>query len=193
MACTPRFKIFLLCCVFMVEIGCDVQDNSNDVGDQQAEQTEVNTGDELDESLSIQVIIDGSFQYSEKGEVRNILEAGKLERFENNDIWQVDDGFTLYIEGDKSTNRAQLSGGRGTYDSKIGHLIARDGVLLVNSEGDKLKTEYLVWSHDSDKVHTNRSVSVETATGVLFGKGLEADGSFENYKILEPTGSFDLP
>ena len=34
MACTPRFKIFLLCCVFMVEIGCDVQDNSNDVGDQ---------------------------------------------------------------------------------------------------------------------------------------------------------------
>jgi hypothetical protein len=28
---------------------------------------------------------------------------------------------------------------------------------------------------------------------VLFGKGLEADGSFENYKILEPTGSFDLP
>ena len=187
---TPSIKIFLLYCIFMVETGCDVRDNSNDVDDLL---TETNSGNELDELLSIQVIIDGSFQYSEKGKVRNILEAGKLERFENNDIWQVDDGFTLYIEGNKSTNRAQLSGGRGTYDSKTGHLIARDGVFLVNSEGDKLKTEYLVWSHDSDKVHTNRSVSVETSTGVLFGKGLVADGSFENYKILEPTGSFDLP
>ena len=192
MARTSSIKNFLFCCIFMVEIGCNVQGNSTDVDNQQVDHKDFN-GDALDESLSMQVIIDGSFQYSEKGEVRNILEAGKLERFENNDIWQVDEGFTLYIEGDKSTNRAQLSGGRGTYDSKTGHLIARDGVLLVNSEGDKLKTEYLVWSHDSDKVHTNRSVSVETATGVLFGKGLEADGSFENYKILEPTGSFDLP
>ena len=183
MARVYSLKISLVYCVFIVAIGCDVDDQL----------AEASPGDELDTSLSIQVIIDGSFQYSEKGEVRNVLEAGKLERFENNDIWEVDEGFTLYIEGDRITNRAKLSGGRGTYDSKTGHLIARDGVLLVNSEGDKLKTEYLVWSHDSDKVHTNRSVSVQTATGVLFGKGLEADGRFENYKILEPTGSFDLP
>ena len=141
MARVYSLKISLVYCVFMVAIGCDVDDQL----------AEASPGDELDTSLSIQVIIDGSFQYSEKGEVRNVLEAGKLERFENNDIWEVDEGFTLYIEGDRITNRAKLSGGRGTYDSKTGHLIARDGVLLVNSEGDKLKTEYLVWSHDSDK------------------------------------------
>ena len=186
---TFSIKLFLLSCVFMVEVGCDVTDNIDDLGNKT---TKYNPDDELNESLSLQVIINGSFQYSEKGKVRNVLDAGKLERFENNDIWQVDEGFTLYIAGDKMTNRATLSGGRGTYDSKTGHLIARDQVLLINSEGDKLKTEYLVWSHDSDKVHTNRPVSIETATGVLFGKGLEADGSFANYKILEPTGSFDL-
>jgi LPS export ABC transporter protein LptC len=186
---TFSIQLLLLFCVFMVEVGCDVTDNIDDL---ENKTTKSNPDDEFNESHSLQVIINGSFQYSEKGKVRNVLDAGKLERFENNDIWQVDEGFTLYIAGDKMTNRATLSGGRGTYDSKTGHLIARDQVLLINSEGDKLKTEYLVWSHDSDQVHTNRAVSIETATGIIFGKGLEADGSFANYKILEPTGSFDL-
>lgn len=184
---TSMFHFLIICCIFMVDIGCDVAGNVDD------QFSEANSNDELDGDVSQQVIVQGAFQYSEKGEVRNVLEAGKLERFENNDNWQVDEGFTLYIAGDKLTNRATLSGGRGTYNSKTGHLIARDGVLLVNSDGDKLNTEYLVWSHDSNKVYTNRLVSVETSTGVLYGKGLEADGGFENYKILEPTGSFDLP
>ena len=193
-----RLNHILLCSVIIVASSCLVNNNNEKANKKPQElelepELELDQSDELSEQRSIQVIINGSFSYSEKGEIKNVLEAGKLERFEDNDIWEVEDGFTLYISGDKTSNQATLSGGRGVYDSKIGHLIARDDVVLVNNEGDRLKTEYLVWSNDSDKVHTNRPVSVETSTGILFGRGLVADGSFENYKILEPTGSFDLP
>ena len=63
---------------------------------------------------------------------------------------------------------------------------------LVNESGDRMQTEHLIWSHDSDLVRTNRPVEIHTAQGVLRGRGLRADSRFERYEILSPTGSFDL-
>ena len=149
------------------------------------------------EGLALQVITGGTFQYSEKGQTQNVLQAGRLERWKNegsaNEIWKVSEGFILYIEGDSHNHEAVLSGGRGTYNADKGHLIAYDDVELINQEGEKLNTEYLVWSNDSDRVHTNRPVSIETKTGTLQGNGLEADSKFENYRILNPTGAFEIP
>lgn len=148
------------------------------------------------EEVALQIIHGGSFSYSEKGEIKNELQAGRLERWESDgessEVWRVSEGFTLFIDGDKETHEAILSGGRGTYDADAGHLIAHDNVILVNTDGERLMTEYLVWSNDSDRVHTNRPVSIETMTGTLHGKGLESDSRFENYRIIDPTGAFDL-
>ncbi len=148
------------------------------------------------EEDALQIIHGGTFQYSEKGVIRNVLKAGRLERWKDddliNEVWQCSEGFTLYIEGNNINHEAILSGGRGLYDADMGHLIAHDNVILINNEGEKLQTEYLVWSNDSDRVYTNRPVRIETLTGTLEGKGLESDSKFENYRILNPTGAFEL-
>jgi LPS export ABC transporter protein LptC len=168
--------------VFLLE-GCNSEENS-----------EI-PAEELEE-VALQIISDGTFQYSEKGEVKNVLMAGRLERWESDgessEVWRVSEGFTLFIEGDKHKSEAVLKGGRGIYDANKGHLIAYDDVELVNNENERLRTEYLVWSNDSDRVHTNRPVSIITKSGTLHGKGLEADSKFENYRIIDPTGEFDL-
>ena len=149
------------------------------------------------EEIAQQIIKGGTFQYSEKGQIKNVLQAGRLERWKSDgssvEIWRVSEGFTLFIEGDNEIHEAVLSGGRGTYNADLGHLVAHDDVELINHEGEKLNTEYLVWSNDSDRVHTNRPVSIETKTGTLHGNGLESDSKFENYRILNPTGAFKLP
>ncbi|HIN41955.1 MAG TPA: LPS export ABC transporter periplasmic protein LptC [Flavobacteriales bacterium] len=173
-------SIPVLICYTLLSVGCTSADSSFDSVVEK-------------EDVATQIIIGGKFLYSEKGELRNVLEAGKLERTDDSDIWEVSDGFKLFIDGNNEDYKAILSGGRGVYYSKKSYLIARDGVQLVNIEGEKLNTEYLVWSHDSDKVYTDRPVRIETSTGILHGKGLESDSKFENYKILDPTGSFDLP
>ena len=67
-----------------------------------------------------------------------------------------------------------------------------DNVVLVNDKGERLETEHLVWSHDSDLVYTTRPVSIETAQGMLRGRGLRSDSHFERYEILNPTGSFEV-
>ena len=148
------------------------------------------------EEIAAQIIKGGAFQYSEKGKIKNILEAGRLEGWEKegeaSEVWLVSEGFTLYIEGDQENHEAMLKGGRGNYDAKKGHLIAWDDVVLVNNKGERLSTEYLVWSNDSDRVHTNRPVTIVTSSGTLHGKGLEADSKFENYRIIDPVGSFEI-
>lgn len=146
-----------------------------------------------------QTIHEGTFEYSEHGQVVNALEAGLLERWEESQgekpgkgYWTVEERFTLYIGGAKGGHDATLSALRGTYDDELGHLEAWDDVVLINKEGDQLMTEHLIWLHDSDVVRTNRPVEIVTNQGILRGKGLRADSHFETYEILQPTGTFEL-
>ena len=146
-----------------------------------------------------QTVEDGYFEYTEHGKVLQALQASRLERWETEgqeegipSLWHVEDGFTLYIGGNKNRHSARLSARRGTYDDKASRLEAWEEVVLVNQKGERLLTEHLIWSHDSDLVHTNRPVEIETQQGVLRGRGLRADSQFERYEILAPTGSFDL-
>jgi LPS export ABC transporter protein LptC len=154
-----------------------------------------------DRRLPAQVVEGGYFEYTERGEVVQSLEAARLERWEQetsdsetelDPLWQVDEGFTLYIGGTKTQHNARLSAIRGTYDDQQGRLEAWEEVVLVNEAGDMLLTEHLIWSHDSDLVRTQRPVEIRTAQGVLRGRGLKADSRFERYEILAPTGSFEL-
>ena len=146
-----------------------------------------------------QSVEQGYFEYTERGEVVQSLRAARLERWEAEDtetdvpdVWHVDGGFTLYIGGTEGHHTARLSAIRGTYDDEAGKLEAWDDVVLVNDDGERLETEHLVWSHDSDLVRTQRPVEIHTAQGVLRGRGLTSDSRFERYQILKPTGSFEL-
>ena len=69
-------------------------------------------------------------------------------------------------------------------DEKNLRLVAEHEVILSNRKGDILETEYLVWAEDSNRVWTNRPVTITSEQGVLHGEGLESDGRFENYQII---------
>ncbi len=170
-------------------MGCGTSLDADDVAQEEATQ----------QGTPTQVVEQGVFQYTERGRIVQVLEAERIERWENDQeegkspaMWRVDQGFVLYIGGDQTTHEASLSATRGTYDDVHGHLEAWDDVVLINRQGDRLSSEHLVWLHDSDVVRTHRPVEITTAQGVLRGRGLRADSRFERYEILAPTGSFDL-
>ena len=146
------------------------------------------------------IMEDVRLSYSERGHVQHVLVAKHLTReassesvSESTDFVTVGGGFTLYLGGDERQHSSQLTAMRGTLDEAHLRLVAEDQVVLQNAAGDRLETEYLVWSEDSDRVYTHHAVVVYTEDGVLFGKGLESDGRFERYQILEPTGELNVP
>ena len=188
----PPFEgwaVFSLC-VSLSLFGCADEQPSSSIPDNQ---------DPTASRRPSQVVEDGYFEYTERGKVIQSLRASRLERWESKDeadegpsLWHVEEGFTLFIGGTQNRHSARLSAVRGTYDDQSSRLEAWEEVVLVNQQGERLLTEHLIWSHDSDLVHTDRPVEIETAQGVLRGRGLRADSQFEKYEILAPTGSFDL-
>ena len=153
---------------------------------------------QADESIPTQVVINGTFQYSERGEILHELHAGELSRQEKGnatspeDYVEVRNGFELFIEGNEANHTARLRADWASLDEKNLRLIAKHGVVLENLAGDILETEYLVWSEDSNRVWTNRPVTIRTSDGVLYGEGLESDARFESYRILKPRGEIVL-
>lgn len=137
--------------------------------------------------------------YSERGQVQHVLVASQLVREANTgndddaESIAVDGGFTLYLGGDEQVHASKLTAITGTMDEANLRLVAEHQVVLENEAGDRLETEYLVWNEDSDRVYTNRAVAIYTNDGVLYGRGLESDGRFESYRILEPSGELTVP
>ncbi|MGB1347850.1 MAG: LPS export ABC transporter periplasmic protein LptC [Flavobacteriales bacterium] len=200
---TSRPALWARAAVVFLGVGAWMGCHSKLDRDSSGEATETGSSDILREGAPIQVVEHGYFEYTERGKLVQALEANRLERWDNPEgegksnqenapLWQVSEGFTLFIGGNRDRHAATLQADRGTYNDQAGRLEAWDNVVLVNNKGERLETEHLVWSHDSDLVYTKRPVSIETAQGLLRGRGLRSDSRFERYEILNPTGSFEV-
>ena len=198
---TSRPALWARAAVVFLCVGTSMGCHSTTDRDSSDEARETEASDILREGAPIQVVEQGYFEYTERGKLVQALEANRLERWDNSEgksdqenapLWQVSEGFTLFIGGNRERHAATLQADRGTYNDQAGRLEAWDNVVLVNTQGERLETEHLVWSHDSDLVYTKRPVSIETAQGLLRGRGLRSNSRFERYEILNPTGSFDV-
>ncbi|MCH7535390.1 MAG: LPS export ABC transporter periplasmic protein LptC [Bacteroidetes bacterium] len=69
---------------------------------------------------------------------------------------------------------------------------ARVDVLVVNVNGDTLKTPHLIWDREKETLISDTLVEIITEDGVTFGDGLVSDQNFEVYTILKPRGSINL-
>lgn len=156
------------------------------------------SGVQADEASPVQTVINGTFRYSERGVILHELHASEMHREErgnaesSEDVVEVRNGFELFMGGDASNHEARMSAEWATLDEKNLRLVAKHGVTLKNEQGDILETEYLVWSEDSNRVWTNRPVTIRTTDGVIYGEGLESDARFETYRILKPRGEMVL-
>jgi LPS export ABC transporter protein LptC len=67
-----------------------------------------------------------------------------------------------------------------------------DQVVFTNALGERLETERLVWSRDSDRVYTDEPVKITRQADILYGQGLDANQDFSRYTIRRITGTLYL-
>jgi LPS export ABC transporter protein LptC len=65
---------------------------------------------------------------------------------------------------------------------------ARQNVVVVNSRGDRLNTEHLVWDEKTRRIHSDAFSRITTATEVIYGNGMEANEEFTRYRIKDVKG-----
>ena len=133
-----------------------------------------------------------TYTYTDSGRVSNILNAGKVLRFETPDSTYslIEDGFELVFFDNRGDFDGRLTAMNGYIRGDNALMIARDSVVFVNRVDEELLTEELIWQQDSGKVFTDKFVTIKREDMILYGKGLESDENFTNYIIKKPTGEF---
>lgn len=79
---------------------------------------------------------------------------------------------------------------------QTGIIEAKHNVVAMNTAGEKLYTEHLIWDQKKHIIFTEKEVKIETFDKILFGDGLNADEGFNNWEILNPRGNIivkDVP
>lgn len=75
-------------------------------------------------------------------------------------------------------------------------VVARDSVVWESVQGERLETEELTWDEKSQKIFTNKFVTVRRNREIIWGYGFEADQDFSRSRIKAIEGRIqmeDLP
>jgi LPS export ABC transporter protein LptC len=63
--------------------------------------------------------------------------------------------------------------------------IARGKVEVMNSKGEQLTTEHLIWDIKTETIRSDVFVRIISGDEVIMGEGFEADQNFTSYKLLK--------
>ena len=134
------------------------------------------------------------FTYTDSARTKNVLEAAKVEQFvyEDSTFSKISEGFTLTFFDAKGHVDGVLSAPNALIFNRNSRMIARDSVVFKNADDETLKTEELIWIQDSAIVYTDKFVTIERSSGVIYGKGLRSNENFTNYQIQQTAGEFYL-
>ena len=65
-------------------------------------------------------------------------------------------------------------------------------VKVVNTDGDQLTSDYLLWDEKLNTISTDKKVKVKTATEIIEAEGFSSDIHFKEYTFEKVTGTISL-
>ena len=66
---------------------------------------------------------------------------------------------------------------------------AKNDVVIVNSDGEKINSEHLIWDRNKQMIYSDVFVKITTEDEIIMGEGFESNETFTKYKILKPKGT----
>lgn len=167
----------LLCAVVLVLCAC-----KNDLDRVAAIEVPANGPD--------RITTDAEYLYSDSGIVRKRIRAGTISEFGGeHPRTKMTDGVELTVFDPQGHASSQLTARRGEIQQELNRMEVEEQVVFLNAKGEKLETEQLTWSQDSDRVYTDRPVKVTRARDIIYGQGLDAAQDFSRYTIRKITGT----
>jgi LPS export ABC transporter protein LptC len=147
----------------------------------------------IDENQPVESTYDVEMIISDSGKVMMQLKSPQVDKYiHNREYVEMPKGIHLIfydsIGGIRSTLDADYA--ISYANSKI--MEAKNNVIAVNSQGQTLYTEELIWDQKKHTIFTENEVKIVTKNRVLFGDGLVADESFNDWEIVHPRGDIAM-
>lgn len=142
------------------------------------------------ENLPIVEVINLNTVFTDSGEVRYSLKAPKSFLFENEGVrfHEFPSGVEITTYDDYGHIISRISANYAKQFLREEKWEAKNNVVAVNSIGDTLKTEYLVWDRKDKRIHTDQFVTVKKPDKIITGIGFDADETMKKWKMYKIKG-----
>lgn len=84
--------------------------------------------------------------------------------------------------------QSRLTAKRAVQYEKSNKFIVEDSVVIKSARNEMMETEGLIWDESTQRVQTDRFITITTATEVIKGYGFESDYDFQNWELKKVSG-----
>jgi LPS export ABC transporter protein LptC len=144
--------------------------------------------------LPIETGKDVLINYTDSGSTKAKVKAPLLERYatEDKNYTEMRKGISVEFLNKNGTIESFLKAKYAIRYDREKRMIARNDVVVLNTAGDTLRTEELIWEEATQRVHSDKFVRITTKTEIIMGDGFESDITFKNPKIYKIRGIVNL-
>lgn len=134
-----------------------------------------------------EVAKDVKIYYSDSAQVRVIINAPTLRRFNENSVItdEFPDGVLVEFLDENQGVTSWLESDYAIKTSRNSEVTVRENVQFYNSANDKLETSELVWNEDTGEVYTDKFVKISQPSrrDTSYGFGFKTDEKFTRFEI----------
>lgn len=128
--------------------------------------------------------------YSNGGHTKAKLQTKTFDHQQSREpfYFEMKNGLRVDFFDDSLHSESTLIAKYGKYFEKEGNMVVKDSVVVFNKKKEQLNTEELMWDEKAQKFRSDKFVKITTPTQIIYGKGLESNQNFSEYKILNVQG-----
>ncbi len=125
--------------------------------------------------------------FSDSGKTMAVLHAGHLMMFSKSQETLLDSNIQVDFYNDQKVKTTTLTAKKGRVNDDTKNLYAIDSVVAVSDSGVVLKTQELMWNNKTEKIETDKFVTITSPKEKIQGYGFKSDQNLRNYTIYHIT------
>ncbi len=128
--------------------------------------------------------------YSDSAVVRVRIKAPLLYNYSDkkNPRREFPKGILVEFFDENKKIQSRLTAKTAVQYEKLNKFIVEDSVVVKSVRNEMMETEGLTWDESTQRVHTDRFITITTATEVIKGYGFESDYDFQNWELKKVSG-----
>lgn len=131
-----------------------------------------------------QVMFGAKFTLTNQGISRARLNADTAYFFDDNTRVELDNVRTTFFTT-AGVQDAVLTSKRGTYNTRLASMVARENVVVVSEDGRRLTTSELIYNQGKNEISSDSAFVLTEPNRRLEGVGFRSDPNMNNIQILK--------
>ncbi|MCH8330090.1 MAG: LPS export ABC transporter periplasmic protein LptC [Bacteroidetes bacterium] len=147
----------------------------------------------IDPALLVETGKETEILYSEDGIIKVKIVGKEIKRHKGEKAYsEFTKGVRVYFYNADLKVKSRLTAEYGIKYDHDPEMTVRNNVVVLNTKGERLNTEELIWHEEEQKISSDKFVKITTPEEIIYGDGFESNQDFTNYRIKKIRGTIAI-